>query len=49
LPARAYGKISDPTVIPLHPSAVGKGLLNLLEDLIKTPGRLIDGIKENEK
>lgn len=44
-PARAYGKISDPTVVPLHPSAVGKGLLNLLEDLVKTPGRLIDGVK----
>ena len=49
LPARAYGKISDPTVIPLHPSAVGKGLLNLLGDLIKTPGRLIDEIKEDDK
>nr|WP_319493542.1 AsmA-like C-terminal domain-containing protein [uncultured Desulfobacter sp.] len=49
LPARAYGKISDPTVIPLHPSAVGKGLLNLLGDLIKTPGRLIDEIKDDKK
>ncbi len=49
LPARAYGKISDPTVVPLHPSAVGKGLLNLLEDLVKTPGRLIKGMKKNEK
>lgn len=49
LPARAYGKISDPTVIPLHPSAVGKGLLNMLGDLIKSPGRLFDGIKEDEK
>jgi uncharacterized protein YhdP len=49
LPARAYGKISDPTVIPLHPSAVGKGLLNLLGDLITTPGRLIDEIKEDDK
>ncbi len=48
-PARAYGKISDPTVVPLHPSAVGKGLLNLLEDLVKTPGRLIEGVQENEK
>ncbi|NDY71617.1 hypothetical protein DO021_08345 [Desulfobacter hydrogenophilus] len=48
-PARAYGKLSDPTVIPLHPSAVGKGLLNLLGDLVTTPGRLIEGMKENEK
>jgi hypothetical protein len=46
LPARAYGKISDPIVVPLHPSAVGKGLLNLLEDLVKTPGRLIEGMRK---
>ena len=49
LPARAYGKLSDPTVMPLHPSAVGKGLLNLFGDLLTTPGRLIDGIKDNDK
>lgn len=48
-PVRAYGKMSDPTVVALHPSSVGKGLLNLLGDLIKTPGRLIEGIKDNEK
>lgn len=48
-PVRAYGKLSDPTVVPLHPSAVGKGLLNLLGDLVKTPGRLIEGLKDNEK
>ncbi|HCY86602.1 MAG TPA: hypothetical protein DHV36_15820, partial [Desulfobacteraceae bacterium] len=39
-PAKATGKLSDPTVIPLHPSAVGKGLLNLLGDIIKAPVRL---------
>jgi len=49
LPARAYGKISDPTVVPLHPSAVGKGLLNLLKDLAATPGRLYENVKNNEK
>jgi len=48
-PARAYGKISNPTVVPLHPSAVGKGLLNLLANLAKTPARLIEEVKENEK
>lgn len=47
LPARAYGKISNPTVVPLHPSAVGKGLLTLLGDLVKTPGRLMEGIKSD--
>ena len=49
IPARAYGKISDPIVVPLHPSAVGKGLLTLLGDLVTTPGRLIEGMKENEE
>ncbi|MCG8615490.1 MAG: AsmA-like C-terminal domain-containing protein [Desulfobacterales bacterium] len=39
-PAKATGKLSDPTVIPLHPSAVGKGLLNLFGDIIKAPVRL---------
>ena len=49
VPARAYGKISDPTVVPLHPSAVGKGLLNMLGDLVTTPGRLFEGMNENEE
>lgn len=48
-PTRAYGKLSDPTVVLLHPSAVGKGLLNLLERLAKTPGRLIERVDKNEK
>ena len=48
-PAQAYGKISNPTVVPLHPSAVGKGLLNLLEDLIKAPARLMEGVNQNEE
>lgn len=42
-PAKATGKLSDPSVIPLHPSAVGKGLVNLLGDLIKAPVRLFQG------
>ncbi|WP_020585887.1 AsmA-like C-terminal domain-containing protein [Desulfobacter curvatus] len=49
LPARAYGKISNPTVVLLHPSAVGKGLLTLFGDLVKSPGRLIEGMKNNEE
>lgn len=47
-PAKATGKISDPTVVPLHPSAVGKGLVNLLKDLITAPGRLINKDETNE-
>jgi hypothetical protein len=41
-PAKASGKMSDPTVIPLHPSAVGKGMVNLFGDLIKAPVRLFE-------
>ncbi len=42
-PAKASGKLSDPTVTPLHPSAVGKGIVNLFGDLIKAPVRLFEG------
>lgn len=42
LPARASGSISDPSVVPLSPSAVGKGLVNMLTDLVKTPVRLFE-------
>ena len=42
-PAKATGKISDPVVIPLHPSAVGQGLVNMLENIIKAPIRILEG------
>ncbi len=42
-PAKALGKISDPSVIPLHPSAVGTGLLTLFGDLLNAPVRLMKG------
>ena len=45
LPARASGSISDPKVVPLAPSAVGKGLINMLTDLVKTPARLFQDEK----
>jgi len=41
-PAKATGKISDPVVIPLHPSAVGQGLINMLENIIKAPVRILE-------
>ncbi len=39
-PAKAKGPVDDPVVTPLHPSAVGKGLVNIMTDIIKTPIRL---------
>ncbi|MCP3944922.1 MAG: hypothetical protein GY710_26065 [Desulfobacteraceae bacterium] len=41
-PAKVTGSITDPLIIPLHPSAVGKGLINMLEDILKTPVRLFE-------
>ncbi len=44
VPVQATGKLSDPTVIPLHPSAVGKGLVDMMTDILKTPVKLMDKI-----
>ncbi|NOX32642.1 MAG: AsmA-like C-terminal region-containing protein, partial [Deltaproteobacteria bacterium] len=44
VPVELTGKLSDPAVIPLHPSAVGKGLVNIMSDILKTPVRLWDKI-----
>ncbi len=44
VPAKATGKLSDPTVIPLHPSAVGKGLVDMMGNILKTPVKLWDKI-----
>lgn len=44
-PAKATGSITDPVVTALNPSAVGKGLMNMLEDIIKTPVRLLEEIE----
>lgn len=35
VPVKATGSFSDPNVIPLHPSAVGKGLVALMTGLVK--------------
>jgi len=45
LPARASGSISEPKVVPLAPSAVGKGLIDMLTDLVKAPVRLFQDDK----
>lgn len=44
IPIQGTGKLSDPTVIPLHPSAVGNGLVNMMSDILKTPVKLWDKI-----
>jgi hypothetical protein len=44
-PAKATGSLTDPVVTALNPSDVGKGLMNMLEDIIKTPARLLEKIE----
>jgi len=44
VPVKATGKLSDPVVVPLHPSAVGEGLINMMSDILKTPVKLWDKI-----
>ncbi len=44
VPVRASGKLSDPVVTVLHPSAVGKGLVDMMSGILKTPVKLWDKI-----
>ena len=44
VPIKATGKLSDPIVTPLHPSAVGTGLIDMMGDILKTPVKLWDKI-----
>ena len=44
-PARIQGKFKDPVITPLHPSDVGKGLINILEDVITAPERLFKEVQ----
>ncbi|MCP4023204.1 MAG: AsmA-like C-terminal region-containing protein, partial [Desulfobacteraceae bacterium] len=46
-PAKATGKINDPKVTPLHPSAVGKGLIDMMSNIVKTPVKLIEKLDTN--
>ncbi len=48
VPVQATGSLSDPIVVPLHPSAVGSGLINMMTDIVKTPIRLLDKLSDDE-
>jgi hypothetical protein len=41
-PAKATGAIDDPVITPLHPSAVGEGLINMFTSLLTSPIRLFE-------
>lgn len=42
VPVKATGKLSDPMVIPLHPSSVGESLIDMMSNILKTPVKLWD-------
>ena len=44
IPVTISGKINDPNVIPLNPVYVGKGVINLMTNIIKAPFKLLEKI-----
>ena len=49
IPFRAIGNLSDPDVIPLSPTAVGSGLLGILERTLKLPITIIQPVLPGSK
>lgn len=49
IPFRAKGKLEDPTVIPLSPTAVGSGVLGILERTLKLPIKIIQPMLSDDK
>ncbi len=44
IPFRVKGDLKDPDVIPLHPAAVGSGVLGILERILKLPIAIIQPV-----
>ena len=42
IPVKAQGSIKNPTVMPLHPSAVGTGLTDMMKNIVNTPVKLME-------
>lgn len=49
IPFRAIGKLDDPDVIPLSPTAVGSGLLGILQRTLKLPITIIQPVLPDSK
>jgi hypothetical protein len=49
IPFRAIGDLSDPDVIPLSPTAVGSGLLGILQRTLKLPITIIQPVLPGSK
>ncbi|UCE51610.1 MAG: AsmA-like C-terminal domain-containing protein [Desulfobacterales bacterium] len=49
IPFRAKGDLDDPVVIPLSPTAVGSGILGIMERTLKLPITIIQPLLPDEK
>ena len=49
IPFRAIGDLGDPDVIPLSPTAVGSGMLGILERTLKLPITIIQPVLPGSK
>jgi uncharacterized protein YhdP len=49
IPVRVSGRLDDPTIVPLSPSAVGRSLLNLLRNTLQLPIRLIEPLLDQDE
>ncbi|WP_319524314.1 AsmA-like C-terminal domain-containing protein [uncultured Desulfosarcina sp.] len=45
IPLRLKGKLNDISVVPMPPDAVGKGLLNIMGRVLKSPFKLVEGVE----
>jgi hypothetical protein len=44
IPVRVSGRLADPTITPLSPSAVGEGLLGIMERALTLPVKIIEPV-----
>ncbi len=49
VPVKITGRMSDPTVVPLHPASVGKGLVDMMTNILKAPVRIFDKFSPEDK
>lgn len=49
IPVRVSGKIDDPDIVPMSPTAVGSSLINLLKNTVQLPIKLIEPLFDNDE
>ncbi|MDH4322016.1 MAG: AsmA-like C-terminal domain-containing protein, partial [Desulfobulbaceae bacterium] len=49
IPVKVTGPITNPNVVPLAPSAIGEGLINIVKDAVLLPFTILDPILTDKK